>query len=136
MAQSNNNTTRIIFRNAKAACPRCGGWTTFGGMSQHAECTSPKVCAERRLQWLEQRAERRLQWLEQRAERRLQLEQRAERRLQLEQQLPDGQRLVNMIAALTDVQRSQLAMGWWISADAEVREVMALQGKIAEAAAK
>ena len=30
-----------------AACPRCGGWTTFGGMSQYAECTSPKVCEER-----------------------------------------------------------------------------------------
>lgn len=56
MAQSNDNTTRIIFRTAKAACPRCGGWTTFGGMSQHAECTSPKVCTERRSQWLEQQA--------------------------------------------------------------------------------
>ena len=47
-------TSPIIFRTAKAACPRCGGWTTFGGMSQHAECTSPKVCAERRSRWLEQ----------------------------------------------------------------------------------
>lgn len=24
-----------------AACPRCGGWTTFGGMSQHATATKP-----------------------------------------------------------------------------------------------
>ena len=33
-------------RNA-AACPRCGGWTIFGGMSHKAECTSPRVCQQR-----------------------------------------------------------------------------------------
>ncbi len=57
MAQSNDNATRIIFRTSKAACPECGGWTTFGGMSQRAECLNPRVCAERRLQWLEQGSE-------------------------------------------------------------------------------
>ena len=24
-----------------ASCPKCGGWTSFGGMSQHYESTSP-----------------------------------------------------------------------------------------------
>ena len=24
-----------------AACPRCGGWTSFGGMSQHSKATTP-----------------------------------------------------------------------------------------------
>jgi len=24
-----------------AACPRCGGWTGFGGMSQHSQSTIP-----------------------------------------------------------------------------------------------
>jgi hypothetical protein len=30
-----------------AACPRCGGWTTYGGMSHKAQCTGPDACQDR-----------------------------------------------------------------------------------------
>ena len=111
MAQSNDNTTRIIFRTAKAACKQCGGWTTFGGMSQHAECLNPRVCAERRLQWLEQTGDF------------------------LERLDSLSQRLVNMLAALTDAQRAQYESGKWDSKDAQMREVMALRHEIVQACA-
>jgi hypothetical protein len=37
----NANFTNDLTKIPAAACPRCGGWTQFGGMSQHAEATTP-----------------------------------------------------------------------------------------------
>lgn len=66
MAQSNDTPDTHIETHFgfAAACPRCGGWTTFGGMSQYAECTSPKVCEERQDKLAKQaRLGRRNDWM-------------------------------------------------------------------------
>ena len=39
----NANFTNSLKNIPAAACPRCGGWTQFGGMSQHAEATTPVI---------------------------------------------------------------------------------------------
>ena len=48
MVPNDTSDTHIEANVGKpAACPRCGGWTTFGGMSHKAQCTSPAVCQDR-----------------------------------------------------------------------------------------